>query len=107
MRVDLLDQQAGLAVRLLQRHPAALAVEHHPPGQHADEQGEDEERLDEALLQGLRGIGGQTMGDLAVDQRQGAGEQHAHQAEHQQVVQQAGMQARHGDAGQQAAEPAF
>ncbi|MOA30489.1 hypothetical protein D3C78_1515820 [compost metagenome] len=47
------------------------------------------------------------MGDLAVNQRQGAGEQHDHQTEHQQIVQQAGVQPRHGDAGQQAAEPGF
>ena len=102
--LDLLHQQQGLAVRFLLCHLAALAGQDDPPGEHAGEQREGQEGLEEGLVQRLlhlRRVRHQAVRDLAVDQRQGT-EQHQHQqAEKAQVLRQAAVQARNAGPGQQ------
>ena len=104
---DLLHQQQGLPIRLLLRHAAAFAGQYQPPGEHGSEQREGQKGLEESLVERLadfRFLRQQAQRDLAVDQRQRA-EQHQHQQTQQaQVLRQAAVQTRDGNAREEPAD---
>ncbi len=96
---DLLHQQVGLAVRLLLGDVAAFTGQHHPPGENPGEQREHQECLEKRLIEGFSRLlraGRDTRRDLAVDQPERQRKQADDQAEHTEVVRQAGVQARDG-----------
>ena len=89
--VDFLHQQLGLALRLLQGHAPALAVEHQPPAQHSRHQQQHRIHPHKTGLQhiGHTRHGG---GGLAQQQRQHGGQQRRSHAHDEQVMRQPGLQ---------------
>ena len=57
VRLDLLHQQARLAIGLLLRHLPALVGQYHPPGAHPTDQEQHHEYLEKHGIEGACGLG--------------------------------------------------
>ena len=103
VRFDFLHQQVGLAARFLLRHVPAFAGQDNPPGEQGGEHREGQKGLEKRQVQGLHCIAGilaEALGNLAVDQREGAEQQADDDRQYPQVMGQAGVQARDAGVGQ-------
>ena len=113
VRLDLAQQQAGLAVRFLLGDGAALVRQHQPPGH--DRERQQQRGIDlgiagaQRLLQRVQRVGrgrqlGQTAPFLAVEQAQQTGQQQRDHQHQQQVMRQSAVQMRPAAARRQPAQ---